>query len=114
MKIKLLMTLLFAMALLAACSEMNPHPMDMSQAVQDATTKADHEALAKHYDEAANEMKLKVEEHKKLFNQYQAKSYLYGKQAEDIKSHCEALIHVYQKAEDANEKMAKIHRGLAH
>jgi hypothetical protein len=36
----------------------------MSQALQNATSKADREALAQHYEEAAKEMQLKVEEHK--------------------------------------------------
>ena len=53
MKTKLLITLLLAFGLLAACAEKNPHPMDMSQAVQSAASKADHEALAEHYEEAA-------------------------------------------------------------
>jgi len=65
MKTKLLITLLLALGLLAACAEMNPHPMDMSQSVQNAESKADHEALAQHYEETAKEMQLKVDEHKK-------------------------------------------------
>jgi len=39
---------------------MNPHPMDMSKSLQNAETKADHEALAQHYEEAAKEMQLKL------------------------------------------------------
>jgi hypothetical protein len=46
--------------------------MDMTQAVQSASSKADHEALAEHYEETAAEMQLKVDEHKKLLAQYQA------------------------------------------
>ncbi len=42
MKKKLLITLLLSLGLLYACSEMNPHPMDMSKSVQNAETKADH------------------------------------------------------------------------
>ena len=56
MKTKLLISLFLTIGLLAACAEMNPHPMDMSQAVQNAKSKADHEALAEHYEEAAKEM----------------------------------------------------------
>lgn len=82
MKTKLLVSLLFGLGVLVACSEMQPHPMDMTQAVQNAKTQADHEALARHYEEAAAEMQAKVDEHKKLLDQYQAKSYLYGKQAD--------------------------------
>jgi hypothetical protein len=112
MKTKLPKTLFLALGLLTACAEMNPHPMDMSQAVQNATSKADHEALAKHFEEAAGEMQLKVEEHKKLLSQYQSKSYLYGRQAEDFKAHCLRLIDVYEKAAEENLNMAKMHRRM--
>jgi len=105
-------SMLFFFSLLSACSEMNPHPMDMSQAVQNATSKADHEALAEHYEEVAKEMQLKVDEHKKLLSQYESKSYLYGRQAENFKSHCRALINAYEKAADANLKMAQMHRQM--
>ncbi len=59
MKTYLLIPLFLALGLLLpACAEMDTHPMDMSQAVQDAKTKADHEALAQHYEETAKEMQL--------------------------------------------------------
>jgi hypothetical protein len=112
MKTKLLITLILALGSLAACSEMSPHPMDMSQSVQNAESKADHEALAQHYEAAAKEMQLKVDEHKKLLGQYEANSYLYGRQAEDIKAHCQRLIDVYEKAVDENLSMAKLHRQM--
>ncbi|MFA6051305.1 MAG: hypothetical protein WC762_01810 [Methylobacter sp.] len=112
MKTKLLITLLLGFGLLAACAEMNPHPMDMSQAVQSAASKADHEALAKHYEEAAKEMQLKADEHKKLLSQYESKAYLYGRQAQDFKAHCQRLIDVYEKAAEENLNMAKMHRQM--
>ncbi len=40
-----------------------------------------------HYEEAAKEMQLKVDGHKKLLSQYQSKNYRYSKQAEDLKAH---------------------------
>jgi septal ring factor EnvC (AmiA/AmiB activator) len=112
MKTKLLITLLLTFGILAACAEMNPHPMDMSQAVQSAASKADHETLAQHYEEAAKEMQLKVDEHKKLLSQYESKSYRYGRQAEDLKAHCQRLIDVYEKAVEENLNMAKMHRQM--
>jgi hypothetical protein len=112
MKTNTLITLALTLGLLSACAEMNPHPMDMSQAVQSASSKADHEALAKHYEETAKEMQLKVDEHKKLLSLYQSKSYLYGRQAEDFKAHCERLIDVYEKAAEENLKMANMHRQM--
>jgi endonuclease III len=112
MKTNTLIILLLALGLMTACSEMNPHPMDMSQAVLNAESKADHEALAEHYEEAAKEMQLKVDEHKKLLSQYESKSYLYGRQAEDVKAHCRRLIDVYEKAAEENLSMAKLHRQM--
>lgn len=109
MKTNLLITLILTFALLNGCAKTDPHPMDMNQAIQNASSKADHEALAKHYEEAAAEMQVKVDEHKKLLAQYQAKSYLYGKQAEDLKAHCQRLIDIYEKAVDENLNMAKMH-----
>ncbi|MDD4906776.1 MAG: hypothetical protein PHD39_11545 [Methylobacter tundripaludum] len=112
MKTKLLISLFLTLGLLAACAEMSPHPMDMSQAVQNAKTKADHEALAEHYEEAAKEMQLKVDEHKKLLSQYESKSYLYGRQAQSFKDHCQWLINAYEKAAEENLSMAKLHRQM--
>lgn len=112
MKTKLLITLLLGAGILVACSEMNPHPMDMTQAVQSATTKADHEALAKHYEDAAKDLQLKVEEHKKLLSQYQSKSNIYGKQTDSLLSHCRVLINAYEKAAEANLSMAAMHRQM--
>ncbi len=112
MKTKLLVTLFLTLGLLAACAEMNPHPMDMNLALQNAKTKADHEELAKHYEEAAEEMQVKADEHKKLLGQYESQSYLYGRQAEDLKAHCQRLIDVYEKAAEENLHMARMHRQM--
>jgi len=112
MRTKLLIGLLLAAGLLVACSEMNPHPMDMNLAVQSATTKADHEALAKHYEDAAKDLQLKVDEHKKLLSQYQSKSNIYGKQADSLIGHCRVLINAYEKAAEANLSMAAMHRQM--
>jgi len=91
-----------------------PHVLNLIRILwmHNAKTKADHEALAQHYEEAAREMQVKVEEHKKLLSQYQSKSYLYGRQAEDFKAHCERLIDVYEKAAEENLSMAKMHRQM--
>jgi hypothetical protein len=107
-----LITLLLVLGSLTACSEMNPHPMDMTQAVQNAKSNADHEALAKRYEEAAKEMQLKAEEHKKLLSQYESKSYLYGRHAQSFKDHCQALINAYEKASEAGLSMANMYRQM--
>jgi hypothetical protein len=112
MKPRLLIALTLTLGMLNGCGGPNPHPMDMTQALQSATTKSDHEALAKHYEEAAAEMQAKVDEHKKLLAQYEAKSYQFGRQAADFKAHCEGLITAYEKAVEANLSMAKMHRQM--
>ncbi len=112
MKTKLLISLFIIFGLVAACAERNPHPMDMSQAVQNAKTEADHESLAQHYEEAAKEMQAKVDEHKRLLSQYESKGYYYGRQAEDLKAHCRGLINAYEKAAEENLEMAKLHRQM--
>jgi hypothetical protein len=112
MNTKILIPLFFSLGLVAGCAEMDPHPMDMSQAIQDAKTKADHEALAQHYEDTAKEMQLKVDEHEKLLSKYESHAYLYGKRAGDLKAHCRNLINIYQNAVDANMSMAKMHRAM--
>ena len=54
-----------------------------------------------------------IDEHKKLLSQYESKAYLYGRQAEDFKAHCQRLVTSYENAVDANRKMAEMHRGMA-
>ncbi len=105
MKTRLLITLLLTTGLLSACSEISPYSQDIDLTVQ-------HEALVKHYEETAKEMQGKVEEHKKLLSQYEAKSYLYGKQAQRFKEHCQTLINAYEKAAEENLEMAKLHRQM--
>lgn len=100
--------------LLTACAHMNPHAMDMTQAIQNAKTKADHEALAKHYEDYAAQMQGKVLEHKKMLERYQDNAAAYGRQAADLESHCRNLISSYEEAERSNRSLAEIHRKMAH
>jgi len=87
--------------------------MDMTQAVQSAKTRSDHDALAKHYEDAAKEMRTNADEHKKLLAQYEARKSLYGKQAQSLISHCQGLIRVYEQAAAENLNMAESHRQMA-
>jgi hypothetical protein len=112
MKTKTFFILLAVFGLLASCT-INPHPMDMTQAVQSAKTRSDHEALARHYEVARKEMQGKAEEHKKLLAQYEARKSLYGKQAQSLISHCQGLVRVYEQAAAENMSMAETHRQMA-
>lgn len=98
--------------LLGSCT-INPHSMDMTQAVQSANTRSDHESLAKHYEDAAKEMQAKATEHKKMLGQYEARKSLYGKQAQSLISHCQGLVRIYEQAAKENMGMAQSHREMA-
>jgi hypothetical protein len=110
MKTKLLipLTLIF----LAACAQMDPHPMNMDLALQNARTRADHQELAEHYEEAAEDMREKAKEHEKLLTHYQLESYKYGRQAQDLKAHCQKLVSAYEQAAEENMSMARMHRQM--
>lgn len=100
------------LSLLASCAQMNPHPMDMTKAIQNAKTPTDHNALAKHYEDTAKEIQAKVDEHKKMLEQYQEKSQYYGRQGLNMESMCQGLIHFYEQAAKANMDMADSHRKM--
>ena len=98
--------------LLGSCT-INPHPMDMTQAVQTAKTATEHEALARDYEDAAKDMRAKADEHKKLLAYYEARKDLIRKHAQDLISHCQGLIRIYEQAAAENLRMAKSHHDLA-
>ena len=112
MKTIISLALLASLGLFGACS-INPHSMDMTQAVQSARTSGDHENLAKHYQDSSKEMQAKADEHKKLLAQYEANKGLYGKQASSLISHCQGLIRIYEQAAKENLAMAEDHRQMA-
>ncbi len=114
MQTKTFFAVLAVLGLLASCAQMERyHPMDMTQAVQSAKTRADHEALARHYEDMAQTMQEKMQKHKKLLEQYETQSYHYGREAEDLKAHSHALIRFYEQAAEANMNMAASHRKMA-
>ena len=104
--------LIASLGLFGACA-INPHSMDMTQAVQSARTPSDHENLAKHYEDSAKEMQAKADEHKKQLAQYEANKGLYGKQLSTLISHCQGLIRIYDQAAKENLGMAEAHRQMA-
>ena len=49
--------------------------------------KADHEALAKHYEDTAKGLQQKVDDSKKTLQEYETHAVYYGRQAQDLQSH---------------------------
>ncbi len=91
----------------------DPHPMDMTEAIENAKTSADHEELANYYEDAAKDMQLNAQEHKKKLEKYKIKSHIYGKPAQRLQAHCERLIHIYEQAAEENKNLADSHRKMA-
>jgi hypothetical protein len=80
---------------------------------RNAVTRSDHEAVAKYYENAAMEMQAKAQEQKRLLEQYEDKSYLYGREAQDLQAHTHALARKYEKEAQANVREATLHRQMA-
>jgi hypothetical protein len=104
--------LLGSMSSLASAAEPIDTP-EIRAAVQKATTRSDHEAVAKYYENAALQMQAKVKEEKELLEQYKNKSYLYGRQAQDLQSHTAALIRRHEQTVAADMQEAALHRQMA-
>lgn len=108
--------ILSTLGLLASCAQMSPLEAqndNIHRAGKSAKTYADHDKLAKQYQNAAKEKLTKVEEQKKLLQHYEEKSYLYGRQAQDKQSHTLALLHKYERTAEEDIKQAAFHRQMA-
>ena len=108
-------TLLFLVGLLGACAPMSKNVIKEEinhTAVQNATTLSDHYALAKRFEDAANEMRAKAEEQKALLQQYENGN-LYGWQSHNLKSNALALIRKYEQAAQSKIREAASHRQMA-
>ena len=118
MKTKLgkFVSVLSMLGLLASCAQMGPLEAQNAaahKAAATATTYTDHERLAKQYENSAKESLVKAEEQKKLLQHYEEKSYLYGRQAQDLQSRTSALLHKYQQTAEENIKQASFHHKVA-
>lgn len=105
-----------AIGLLASCAQLGPleaQNANIAKAAEQATTYADHDRLAKQYENTAKELLVKAEEQRKKLQHYEEKSYLYGRQAQDYQSHTSALLSKYQRAAEETIKQAAFHHKIA-
>jgi len=84
----------------------------MEDMIKSAKTKAEHEALASHYEMEAKELQDKAAEHKKMGEVYGAFPHHY-KGAETYKQHCDSIASDYEKAAEETLALAKLHRQMA-
>ena len=109
---RIFFSILAILSALASCAHMDPHPVDMTSAIRNAKTRADHLALARHYEAVAKGMRLKARESEKKLEEYEMHPY-YGTRALDLKAHCRASMSNYKHAAEVNMSMAKSHRQMA-
>jgi hypothetical protein len=86
---------------------------EIRAAAQNAATPGDHLAVAKSYEDMARQLQAKAQEQQALLEQYQSKSYMYGRQAQDLQSHTEALARKYEATASATMQEAALHRQIA-
>jgi hypothetical protein len=72
-----------------------------------------HETVAKYYEDEAGKMQAKAKELKLLLEHYEDKSYLYGKKAQDLQAHTEALVRKYENSARTDAAEAASHRQIA-
>ncbi|MDQ3186610.1 MAG: hypothetical protein M3Q16_09200 [Pseudomonadota bacterium] len=104
------------LGLLASCAQTGALEVqndNTRKAAQNARTYADHDSLAKRYENTAKELRVKAEEQKKLLQHYDDKSYLYGRQGQDFQSHTLALMRKYEQAAEETITQAAFHHRMA-
>lgn len=104
---------LFGLSALSNPAAMAGEISDILVAAKNATTRSEHEAIAKYYENAAGAMQAKMWEQQQLLEHYEEKSYLYGRQAQDLQSRAEALARKYKQAVIANAREAHLHYQMA-
>ena len=115
-KLAFLMIVLI-LGFLSGCAQMSPIASTQSNEIRSADLRAidpsNHDAVAKHYEDAAEEMKAELQAQKKLLEEYEGHSYYYGQKGQDVQSHTKANIQQYEKSIKENMKEAVIHRKMA-
>jgi hypothetical protein len=111
--VRVLSLLSFMVAISTSAAALEIADFDMDAVARNATTRSEHEAVAKYYEDAAKKMQSKADEQKLILEQYEDKSYLYGREAQDLQAHAYALVRKYEKEAKTNTQEAALHRQMA-
>jgi hypothetical protein len=89
--------------------------VDIVQKVKSAKTAADHEAIAKYYEDQAAAAKKKAADHKTMGESYRGMGTATGKSSgfSAMPQHCDSLTKSFTQEAAEYEAMAKAHRDLA-
>lgn len=117
MKTKKLLVLLSMLGLLVPCAQLGATELkddDVNRATQNTTmTRSYHDNLVKDHEATAKEMLAKLEEKKKLLEEYEDHSQYYGRQGQDYRSHVWAMANKYERAAEEAMNKAAYHRKIA-
>lgn len=108
-----------SMLLLVSCAQMAPlevkhaQDTDMRIGVENARTSADHDVLARLYENSTRQLLAEAEGKRELLQHYEEKSYLYGKRAQDMQSHTWALLRKYENSARNTKRQAAFHQQMA-
>lgn len=95
-----------------SCAHIDPHPMDMTQAIRNAETSEDHMALARHYEAVGEQMLVKARASARELEEYEMHPY-YGVRTQELKAHCRTAVSEYRRAAEVNREIARSHRQMA-
>ena len=93
-----------------AAAEVLP-PGVTAEAIANAKTPADHQAIADGYAKEAEQLRARAEAHRHMDSHYDEPGYLSAKLG--FKRHCRALVQSYESAAKDTEALAKAHREMA-
>jgi hypothetical protein len=102
---------------LSGCAQMNPIASTLSDgevvANQPFIDPNNHDAVAKHYEDVASEMKAKLQAKKEQLEEYERHNYYYGRKGQSFRSHTWANMLHLEKSIEENLQEAAIHHKMA-
>ena len=117
MRTNIFWVIVLAIVFLSGCAQMSPIASTSSNEKLGANQRfiepSNHEAVAKHYQDAAKELKAKLEAQKEQLEEYQRHNYYYGRKGQNFRSHTWANIRYLENSIKENMKEAAIHQKMA-
>lgn len=111
--IALVLALLLALGL-NACATGQKHRAMAENMIQTAKTKADHEAIAFHYEQEAEAALKKADQMRKHLEGYEMRERdPIPRQKGVFVQHCNSLIRKYNEIAGENKELAKLHRDMS-
>ena len=116
MKTNIFWVIVLAIVFLSGCAQMSPIASTLSDeklgANQHFIEPSNHDAVAKHYEDVANEMKAKLEAQKELLEEYERHNYYYGRKGQNFRSHTWANMRYLENSIKENLKEDAIHQKM--